>query len=128
MGVLRGRQGVGKTETILELASVFGKRFIILNCSEMVDRVVLTKVFQGMCTSGAWVCFEKFDSSSLEVMSVMAQLVKSIQVNVQVTSSKNIASSKNLTTGTISRMRTAMIESRMCLIDPSYGLFFTSVC
>lgn len=93
----------------------------------MVDKVVITKVFQGMCSSAAWVCFEKFDSSSPEILSVMAQLIKSIQNN-QVSSNKMIASNKNLgVSGSIGRMRSVVIEDRTCLVDPNYGLFFTSI-
>jgi|JI61114C2RNA_FD_contig_31_6199192_length_730_multi_2_in_0_out_0_1 hypothetical protein len=56
------------------------------------------------------------------MLSVLAQLIKSVQ-QVQMASSKNLFSGSN----TFGRMRTAIIEEKLCPIDGSYALFLTSL-
>lgn len=56
IGCVHGASDSGKTSTVNELANTFGKRFIILSCSQLTERASLVRIFQGMCTSGAWVC------------------------------------------------------------------------
>ena len=86
---VKGERDTGKTATVGEFASAFGKRFVVLSCSALIERECLVKVFQGMCTSGAWVCLEHFDAVQTEMLSVLAQLVKSVRI--QSYSSKNLA-------------------------------------
>jgi dynein heavy chain len=89
-GAPEGPVGTGKTETTKELAKSLSRVCFVFNCSSSLSFDQLLKFFKGFASGGGWSCFDEFNRIPLSVLSMVSQLI--ITINSAIRDKKEMIS------------------------------------
>ncbi|KAJ6231571.1 dynein heavy chain [Anaeramoeba flamelloides] len=102
-----GPAGTGKTETVKSLGYQLGRFVLVFNCDETFDFQAMGRIFVGLCSTGAWGCFDEFNRLEEKMLSAVSQQIQTIQVALK-----------------DGKKELDLVE-RHFTIDPDMGIFIT---
>ncbi|KAJ3451774.1 dynein heavy chain [Anaeramoeba flamelloides] len=102
-----GPAGTGKTETVKSLGYQLGRFVLVFNCDETFDFQAMGRIFVGLCSTGAWGCFDEFNRLEEKMLSAVSQQIQTIQVALK------------------NEQRELDLVERHFTIDPDMGIFIT---
>ncbi len=106
-GSPQGPAGTGKTESVKDLGKAMAQQVIIFNCSDGLDIGTMSRFFSGLAQAGAWACFDEFNRIDIEVLSVIAQQILTIQMAI------------------IQQRNPFEFQGRFIPLDTAFGVFIT---
>lgn len=127
-GAPAGPAGTGKTETTKDLARALALPCYVFNCSDQMNYQTMADIFRGLAQTGTWGCFDEFNRISIEVLSVVATQVKTIQdciKKLSVVANRDLEF-QNLPPGLPpSKIGNFMFEGDTISLIPTCGFFIT---
>ncbi|XP_043978634.1 dynein axonemal heavy chain 1 isoform X2 [Gambusia affinis] len=78
-GGVTGATGSGKTETIKDLGNALAMHTVVFNCSDKLKSFAVERFLKGVASSGAWAILDDIARVHVEVLSVVAQQISTIQ-------------------------------------------------
>ncbi|XP_063093605.1 dynein axonemal heavy chain 14 [Cavia porcellus] len=95
-GCTTGPAGVGKTETVKDLAKALGKHCVVFNCFEDLDYKVVGRFVYGLAQSGSWCCLDELNRVGAEVLAALATQMFALKAALDSRSVRFILDGKEL--------------------------------
>lgn len=78
--VMHGPAGVGKTETVRDLAKALATACIVFYCNDRVTQRMTAQLISGLAQQGCWAVLDNVNRINVEALSALAQQVRSVHL------------------------------------------------